>query len=217
MIVNSLRYNEDGTPSFERELMALLTHQLLIPSDLASLFESQRMLLPFESFCRGFAWYLCPVVVAKEQQWVLINVAFGFVELLDVMSPPTANAVEKAAFDVIELASPLDREEDNVSVSFNPADVTWHIADKLPTHVGKQYQRVEQALRQCHDIYEADEVIKQINAKPMTIGDQCIAPVEGVYGVLLELADDFRDYVQTTPWWKQLWHLSTKQTPWLDP
>jgi len=197
--------------------MALLSHQLLIPADLAPTFESQRTLLPFDTFRRGFAWYLCPVVVANKQQWVLINVAFGFVQLVEEDEADTiANAVEKAVFDAIELALPNDREQDNVSVSFNPDDVLWHIAGKMPTHVGQQYQRVEKALRRCNDLYQVDSALEKINTMPLAINDRHIVPEEGFYGVLLELADRFRDYRQTMPWWRQLWHMGTKKIPWID-
>jgi len=36
-------------------------------------------------------------------------------------------------------------------------------------------------------------------------------------GLLLELSDNFKSYIETTPWWWFQWHLLTrKRSPWLE-
>lgn len=58
-------------------------------------------------------------------------------------------------------------------------------------------------------------MLEQLNDTPLTLGGRKFAPSEGLDGLLLELADDFRHYIEATPWWKLQWHLWTRKRPWL--
>ena len=110
----------------------------------------------------GFSWYLCPVTVAGEQEWLLVNGEFGYVELVDTCD---AEAIEQAVFDVIELHLPDGK--DNVSVSFNPEHISWHTADKMPELVALRYQQALKLL----DIHEdATDELEQLNDTPLTLG-----------------------------------------------
>jgi hypothetical protein len=74
---------------------------------------------------------------------------------------------------------------------------------------------LQQALKLL-DIHEdATDVLEQLNDTPLTLGGRKFAPSEGLDGLLLELADDFRHYIEATPWWKLQWHLWTRKRPWL--
>lgn len=197
--------------------MTLLSHQFLVSTDDAAAFASQRTLTPLDDLRQGFAWFLFPVPMANRTQWLIVNAALGFVELIEGEDMPSAEAVEQAAFGAIEVAQPMGRDEHNVSVSFDPADVLWHEAQKMPVHVGASYQRVALELRQCRDFYEADIIVEKMNATPLMVNGYRIVPVEGIHGVLRELADAFADYDQTTPLWKKLWHRVTNNAAWLKP
>jgi len=61
----------------------------------------------------------------------------------------------------------------------------------------------------------AEDVLDELNDTPLTIGSSTFAPTEGLEGLLLELADNFRHYVQTTPWWKVWWDAKRDRQPWL--
>lgn len=154
--------------------------------------------------------------MGEDQEWLLINVAFGYCAL--VIAPEiTALYIGDAAISAVEYHFPDEREEDNVSVSRSGDDVTWHTAEKMPEHVGLQYQQAQRRVGKCRTVHEADEALERLNEKPVTIGGRTYAPTEGLEGLLLELADRFRDYMDTTPWWKLQWHLLTrKEAPWLD-
>lgn len=191
--------------------MTLLKHQIILHPDIVGQFALDKPITPYERHV-GFSWYLCPVAVAGEQGWLLVNVEFGYCELV-VEHSKTAADIEAAVLDVIEYHPPDDREEDNVSVSFDPVDITWHIADKMPEHVGLRYQQALKRLRKCKDISDAEDALESLNDTPLTIGGRTFAPTEGLEGLLKELADNFKHYIETTPWWKVRWHLRTKKTP----
>lgn len=58
--------------------MTPLTHDVLIPADVAPHFAPQRTLRPFDGFRTGFSWCLCPVVVAGAQVWIMVSVTVGW-------------------------------------------------------------------------------------------------------------------------------------------
>ena len=148
-----------------------------------------------------------------ELEWLLINVEFGYCEL--VVSGKVAADIEEAVLDTIEGHLPEDRDDDNVSVTFDLDDVTWHTADKMPEHVGLRYQQSLKCIRGYKDRWDAADEIERLNEKPLTIGSRTFAPTEGLEGLLEELADNFRHYIETTPWWKVWWHAKMDRQPWL--
>ena len=180
----------------------MLSHQIILHPDTP--FTSS--FTPYERKM-GFSWYLCPATVAGEQEWLLVNGEFGYVELVDTCD---AEAIEQAVLDVIEQHLPDGK--DNVSVSFDPEHISWHTADKMPEHVALRYQ---QALKLLGNHEDATDELDQLNDTPLTLGGRTFAPSEGLDGLLQELADDFRHYIETTPWWKLQWHLWTRKRPWL--
>lgn len=191
----------------------MLKHQMLIHSDLHSQLDLIKPVTPYEHR-PGFSWVVCPVMVAGEQSWLLINMEFGFCELVEGI---TADDIEQSVLDVIELHLPHGRDEDNISVSFDPDHISWHTTDKLPDHAAQRYELVRKRLAKCKDLYMAEEAIDKLNLTPLTLHGRKFAPVDGLSGLLLELADKFRHYIETAPWWKLQWHLITrKTTPWLD-
>ena len=123
--------------------------------------------------------------------------------------------VEQALLNAIESHLSDDRDEYSVSVSLNPGDITWHTADKMPEHVGLRYQQAQQRIRSFKDRWDAVDEIERLNEKPLTIGGRTFAPTEGLQGLLEELADNFRHYVETTPWWKAWWDATRDRQPWL--
>lgn len=196
--------------------MSLLKHQLITHADMAGQFTVERSITPYQSK-QGFAWYLCPAVVADEQVWLLVNVEFGYVELLADESCKAAD-IEQAVLDVIELHLPDKDEQDNVSVSLNPDEITWHTADKIPEHVGQRYQQALALLDECLDIDAAHDALEQLNDTQLTISGsgRTFAPADGLDGLLLELADNYLHYIDSTPWYKQQWDLLTGKRPWMD-
>jgi hypothetical protein len=42
------------------------------------------------------------------------------------------------------------------------------------------------------------------------------ALAKGLDGLLLELADNYRYYIDSMPWFKQQWVLLTGKRPWID-
>ncbi|TCO73761.1 hypothetical protein [Chromatocurvus halotolerans] len=193
--------------------MALLKHQLVLHPDIVSQFAVDKPIMPYERRF-GFSWQLCPWTLADDQGWLLINVEFAYCNLVESGS---AADIEESALDAIESHLPYDREEDNVSVSFNPDDITWHTLTKMPEHVAKRYQKALKLIRKCPDRFEAMDKIERLNNTPVTLGGRTFSPSEALDGLLLELADNFRDYIETTPWWKLHWHIWTKKdAPWLE-
>lgn len=194
--------------------MTLLKHQLITHADIAGLFSAERSITPYQSH-KGFAWYLCPAVIADEQVWLLVNVEFGYVQLLADDSC-TAADIEQAVLDVIELHLPDEQEQLNVSVSLKPNQITWHTADKIPEHVGQRYQQALVLLDSCLDILAAHDALEQLNDTELTISGRTFAPSEGMDGLLLELADNYWHYIDSTPWYKRQWHLLTGKRPWIN-
>lgn len=192
--------------------MSLLTNQIIFHQDLAGLFSDERSITPCDS-TEGFAWYLCPAVLADEQVWLLVNAEFGYVELLEQVDF-SAEAIEQALLDVIELHLP-DEDELNVSVSLDPDDITWHTADKIPEHVAQRYQQALLLLDSCADILAALHALEQLNNTAWTVSGRTFAPSEGMEGLLAELADDYRHYKGTTAWYKRQWDLLRGKRPWL--
>jgi len=171
----------------------------------------QKPVTPYERRV-GFTWYLCLVKIANAQEWLLVNVEFGYCALADSGS---AADIERAALAAIDLHLPDERNDDNVSVSFNPDDSSWHTADKMPEHVAKRYQQALKQIRKCMDSLDAEDKIEQLNDTPLTVGGRTFTPAEGLEGLLLELADHFSHYAKTTPWWKVWWHAKADRQPWL--
>lgn len=186
-------------------------NQIIFHQDIAALFSAERRITPYKPK-QGFAWYLCPAVVADEQVWLLVNVEFGYVELLEGENC-TAEAIEHAVLDVIEYHLPDEQEEDNVSVSLDPDSITWHTSDKILEQVGQRYQDALALLGTCLDIDAASDALEKLN--DTTWVDSGFTPSQCVEGLLLELADNYRHYIDTTPWWKLQWVLLRGKRPWL--
>jgi hypothetical protein len=92
--------------------MPLLKHQLILHPDIVGQFALDKPVTPYERQV-GFSWYLCPVSVANKQEWMLVNIEFGYCDLVE---SGNAADIEQAVLDSIEHHLPDDREEDNVSV-----------------------------------------------------------------------------------------------------
>ena len=193
--------------------MTILKHQIVVHPDLAGPFASERSITPYERQ-DGFSWYLCPVVVADKSEWLLVNVEFGYCQLV-IAPDKTPNHIADAAISAIEHHLPDDRDEDNVSVSLSSDDVSWHTATQMPEHVGLRYQEAHKILRKCADIHDADDALEKLNETPLKLHGRTFTPTEGLAGLLLELADNFRHYVETTPWWKVWWHAKMDRQPWV--
>jgi|GEM_PF-878167 len=191
--------------------MPLLSHQLILHPDIVGQFVLQKPVTPYERRV-GFTWCVCPVKIANAREWLLVNVEFGYCALADSGS---AADIEEAALAAIDLHLPDERTDDNVSVSFNPDDTSWHTADKMPEHVAKRYQQALKQIRKCMDSLDAEDEIEQLNDTPLTVGGRTFIPAEGLEGLLLELVDHFSHYAKTTPWWKVWWHAKADQQPWL--
>ena len=65
--------------------MPLLKHQLILHPDIVSQFELDKPVTPYERRV-GFSWYLCPVTVANAREWLLVNVEFGYCDLVESCS-----------------------------------------------------------------------------------------------------------------------------------
>lgn len=71
-------------------------------------------------------------------------------------------------------------------------------------------------IRRCKDSLQAEDEIEHLNHTSLIIGGRTFTPVEGLVGLLAELADCYyRHYIDTMPWWKLQWHIWTKKAPWL--
>lgn len=195
--------------------MPLLKHQIILHPDVVGQFALDEPVTPYERRI-GFSWYLCPVTIANAQEWLLINVEFGYCQLV-IAPEKTPIHIADAAIGAIEHHLPHDRDEDNVSVSLSGDDVTWHTATQSPAHVGLRYEQARDILRRCRDIHDAEDVLERLNDTPIALNGRRFTPTEGLEGLLLELADNFRHYVETTPWWKVWWHAKTDRQPWLAP
>ena len=163
--------------------MSLLKHQLITHADIAGQFTVESSITPYQSQ-QGFAWYLCPAVVADEQVWLLVNVEFGYVELL-ADDNCRASDIEQAVLDVIELHLPDEHQQDKVSVSWNPNQITWHTADKIPEHVRQRYQQALALLDSCRSIDAAEDALEQLNNTQLTMNGSTFAPAVGMDGLLL--------------------------------
>ena len=193
--------------------MSLLTHQIVVPSEIAPDFKHERVLTD-DVLYHGFIWHLCPLGLADQQFWVLVSAAFGYVEWIE--GEISAEAVEEAIIGAIECNEPPDREQDCISVDVNPKHMTWRVSDKAPAHVGIQLKRLQKALVSCRDLCDADEAVEDLNEQPLKVGKERFKPREGMQGLMEELADQFSHYVETTPLWKQLWHRFCGRHPWID-
>lgn len=193
--------------------MPILKHQIILHPDIVGQFALDKPVTPYERRI-GFSWYLCPVIVAEKTEWLLVNVEFGYCAMV-IAPEKTPLYIGDAAITVIEYHLPEDRDEDNVSVSLSGDDVTWHTATKMPEHVGLRYQQALKILRKRKDIHDADDALDKLNETPLKLLGRVFAPVEGLEGLLEELADNFRHYIETTPWWKVWWHAKMNRQPWL--
>ncbi len=193
--------------------MPLLKHQLILHPDIVGQFALDKPVTTYDRQV-GFSWYLCPVIVADKSEWLLVNVEFGYCQLV-IAPEKTPLHIGDAAIRAIEDHLPEDRDEDNVSVSLSTDDVSWRTATQMPEHVGLRYQEAHKILRKCADIHDADDALEKLNETPLKLHGRTFTPTEGLAGLLLELADNFRHYVETTPWWKLQWHVWTKKVPWL--
>ena len=194
--------------------MSILKHQIILHSDIVGQFSLDKPVTAYKHQL-GFSWYLCPVTVADKPEWLLVNVEFGYCQLV-IAPEKTPIYIGDAAITVIENHLPEARDDDNVSVSLSGDDISWHTANKMPEHVTKRYQQAVALLRSCKDLNDADDALDGLNDLPLTIGGKVFAPVEGLEGLLLELADDYRSYIESTPWWKLQWHIWTrKEAPWI--
>lgn len=195
--------------------MAMLKHQIITHPDYAEPFRHERSFTPYEPRI-GFSWFLYPVTIAKASEWLLVNAEFAYCALL-IAPRKDALHIGDAAISAVEYHLPADREEDNVSVSRSGDDVSWHTTEKVPEHVAQRCLMACQLIERCRDIHQADEALETLNDTPLTLHGRTFRPTEGLEGLLRELADDFRDYIEHTPWWKLQWHLLTRrEAPWLE-
>jgi len=98
----------------------------ILRPDIANQFANERNITAFNPEGRVcMAWYLYPAKVGQHTVWLLIDAAFGYVVLVDA-EPVTADQIDLAGVETIDYLLPEDREEDNVSVSLDPSDVSWH-------------------------------------------------------------------------------------------
>lgn len=194
--------------------MPVLKHQIVVHPDLAGQLASGCRFTPYDKRF-GFSWYLCPVTVAQEPEWLLVNIEFGYCKLV-IAPEKTAHDIADAAIMVIECHLPDDRQQDSDSVSLQLQDISWHTAAKKPKHVAQRYRRALKLIRKCRDRFDVAEALERLNETPLRLYGRTCTPTEGLEGLLLELADNSRRYRQTTPWWKLQWHLWTqKQAPWV--
>ncbi len=192
----------------------MLKHQIILHPDIANQFPGE---LPPYEWQAGFSWYLCPVTISGKSEWLLVNVEFGYCQLVTADGPITDGSIASSMIDISDAAisaieAHLPDDEDNVSVSLS--GVTLHTADKIPEHVASRYMQAVKAVSKCN--YDAEDVIDKLNDTPITIGGRTFAPTEGLEGLLLELSDKFKHYMENTPWWKVRWHMWKDRTPWLE-
>lgn len=128
---------------------------------------------------------------------------------------PSADQIDLEVTDTIDCCLPDERDEDNVSVSLDPFDVTWMESDRLPIHVGIRIHEAELALATCPDLLDAEDLVEGLNQKPLKVFGRVFAPEDGLEGLLAELADNFRHYIDTTHPLKLWWHLLIRKRPWL--
>jgi hypothetical protein len=147
--------------------------------------------------------------------WLLIDAAFGYVVLVDA-EPVTADQIDLAGVETIDYLLPEDREEDNVSVSLDPSDVSWHESEQITVHVGNRYHEAELLLAKQPDMAHAEDALEKLNSKLLEVNGGTFAPIVGLAGLLVEFADNYRHYIETTPWWKVRWHMWKDRTPWLE-
>ena len=58
-------------------------------------------------------------------------------------------------------------------------------------------------IRRCKDSLQAEDEIEHLNHTSLIIGGRTFTPVEGLVGLLAELADCYyRHYIDTMPWWE---------------
>jgi hypothetical protein len=154
----------------------MLKHQLILHPDAVEKFAFDQPPTPYQQR-PGFSWYLCPVTVAGKQEWLLVNVEFGYCQM--VIAPEITPAyIADIALDVIEYHLPDGRDEDNVSVSLNIDDVTWHTAEKMPEHVAKRYQEARQRVARCKSVHDAEDVMERLNDKPLSVNGRTFAPTK---------------------------------------
>jgi hypothetical protein len=191
--------------------MSLLTHQIVVPSKLSDDIDRPFTQIPLG---HGFVWHLCPLILSGGQFWVLVSAAFGYVEWIE--GEISGEAAEQAVVEAIQCNEPPDREEDCISVNLDPKAMSWRISDEVPVHVGTQLKRLQKALRSCRDLCDAEEAIMDLNEQRLKVGSDWIKPRAGMQGLMEELADQFVHYLETTPFWKQIWAGVRGRHPWLD-
>lgn len=144
-----------------------------------------------------------------------MNAEFGYCALVIAPSKDALH-IGDAAISTVEHYLPADREQDNVSVSLSGDDVSWHTTEKVPELVGNRCLMACALIERCQDIHQADEALEALNDTPLTLHGRTFSPTEGLEGLLIEPADDFRDYIEHTPWLKLQWHpLTRREAPWL--
>jgi hypothetical protein len=57
---------------------------------------------------------------------------------------------------------------------------------------------------------------EQLKDTQLTISGSTFAPAEGMDGLLLELADNYRHYIDSTAWYRRQWDLLTGKRSWMD-
>jgi hypothetical protein len=58
--------------------------------------------------------------------------------------------------------------------------------------------------------------VEQLKDTQLTISGSTFASADGLDGLLLELADNYRHYIDSTPWFKQQLDLLTGKRSWMD-
>jgi len=128
--------------------MSLLTHQIVVPREIARDFGHERVLTD-DVLYHGFIWHLCPLALADQQYWVLVSGAVGLIQPL--AGDLRATVVEDAVVDAVLMSEP-DTDAGAASVSLKHRHMTWRVSDKAPAHVGIQLKRLKEALRSCRDL-----------------------------------------------------------------
>ncbi|NCC86150.1 MAG: hypothetical protein EOM03_18920 [Clostridia bacterium] len=150
-------------------------------------------------------WFIFPIGnVGKHANWLIINANLGYTSLVE--APDSAADIEGAIISIIREHLPNASAELQANNRPGPKDFIWSEAAGYPKHVVRRLNEVGRIILKKPNPKQNRAAILALNNKKVSINGRSFTPVEGLTGLLTEIAVNPPEYLENTGTLKRLWN-----------
>lgn len=192
-----------------------IKHVVFTHPDLEDYFSDERDLLPQSQAPQtALFWFIFPLGNAeKPANWLIVNANLGYTSLVE--APDSTADIEGAIISIIHEHLSHASAEFKVSISPSPQDIIWSEAAGYPKHVIRRLNEVGRIILKQPSPKQARASILALNHKKISINGRSFTPVEGMNGLLTEIAVNHAEYLENTNPIKRLWHRLIGKPGWM--